>query len=125
MSENFHFTGVRNDVPELMSAMDVAFYPSLHEGSPVTFIEAQIAGLPIVTGQRPEMNEAICPWVHRFALGNIADHIATAAHIVSLLADPPLRSRIAALSRDWALERYSIERSAQCLETLLYYQLAR
>lgn len=125
MSENFHFTGVRNDVPELMSAMDVAFYPSLHEGSPVTFIEAQIAGLPIVTGQRPEMKEAICPCVHQFALVNIADHRATAAHLVGLLADPSLRSHIAALSRDWALERYSIERSAQCLETLLYSQLAR
>ena len=42
------FAGVRNDVPQLMSAFDVFLFPSLYEGMPNTVIEAQAAGLPCV-----------------------------------------------------------------------------
>lgn len=42
------FTGVRFDVPRLLSTMDVFVFPSLHEGMPNTIIEAQATGLPCV-----------------------------------------------------------------------------
>lgn len=46
LTENVIFTGVRNDVNELMQAMDCFVFPSLYEGLPVTVVEAQTAGLP-------------------------------------------------------------------------------
>lgn len=42
------FLGSRDDVNELMQAMDVFVFPSLFEGIPMTLIEAQTVGLPIV-----------------------------------------------------------------------------
>lgn len=42
------FTGVRSDVARLMQAMDIFVMPSWFEGLPVSLIEAQAAGLPIV-----------------------------------------------------------------------------
>ena len=45
------FTGVREDVHALMQAMDVMLFPSLYEGLPVTLVEAQTAGLPIVMSE--------------------------------------------------------------------------
>jgi glycosyltransferase involved in cell wall biosynthesis len=42
------FTGVRFDIPQLLSAMDVLVFPSFHEGMPNTVIEAQATGLPCV-----------------------------------------------------------------------------
>ena len=39
------FTGVREDVNNLMEAMDIFVMPSLSEGFPVTLVEAQAAGL--------------------------------------------------------------------------------
>lgn len=43
------FAGSRPDVPRLMlGAMDAFLFPSLHEGLPLTLIEAQAAGLPCV-----------------------------------------------------------------------------
>lgn len=48
LSEKVIFTGVRTDIPELLQAMDVFLLPSLHEGLPVTLIEAQASGLPCV-----------------------------------------------------------------------------
>lgn len=40
------FTGVRSDIPNLLQGMDLFAFPSLHEGLPVTLIEAQSAGIP-------------------------------------------------------------------------------
>jgi len=49
------FTGVRNDVPYLMQAMDCFVFPSLYEGLPVTMIEAQASGLPCVVSNAVPM----------------------------------------------------------------------
>lgn len=42
------FLGRRNDIPNLLSAMDIFLLPSLFEGLPVVGVEAQVSGLPIV-----------------------------------------------------------------------------
>lgn len=45
LSDNVIFTGVTDNVSELLQAMDVFVFPSLYEGLPVTLVEAQAAGL--------------------------------------------------------------------------------
>lgn len=46
--EHFVFLGKRSDVAELYQAMDCFFLPSLFEGLPLTGVEAQAMGLPMV-----------------------------------------------------------------------------
>lgn len=46
--DNVIFAGVRDDIPAILSAMDVFVFPSFHEGMPNTVIEAQATGLPCV-----------------------------------------------------------------------------
>ncbi len=48
LDDSVIFTGVRSDIPTLMSAMDVFVMPSFFEGMPNTVIEAQATGLPCV-----------------------------------------------------------------------------
>lgn len=48
LQESVVFTGVRSDIPDLLSAMDVMLMPSFYEGMPNTVIEAQATGLPCV-----------------------------------------------------------------------------
>lgn len=48
LNHDIIFTGLRKDISELMQAMDVFLMPSLHEGLPVTLIEAQATGVSIV-----------------------------------------------------------------------------
>lgn len=45
-------TGVRADVNDLLQAMDCFVFPSLHEGLPVTVVEAQAAGLSCFISDR-------------------------------------------------------------------------
>jgi glycosyltransferase involved in cell wall biosynthesis len=48
MEEQIKFLGIRADIPGLLQAFDVMVFPSLHEGLPVSLIEAQGSGLPCV-----------------------------------------------------------------------------
>lgn len=43
------FLGLQKNIPELLQAFDFFLFPSLYEGLPVTLIEAQASGLPILT----------------------------------------------------------------------------
>ena len=56
LSENIHFLGNRNDVPELMACCALLVIPSESEGLPFVLLEAMAAGLPVVAtsvGQIP------------------------------------------------------------------------
>ena len=48
LTDAVQFLGFRDDVHELMQAMDVFVLPSLWEGLPFTLVESQCAGLPSV-----------------------------------------------------------------------------
>lgn len=45
IEENVRLLGVRQDVPELLSAADALILPSLYEGFPFTLVEAQASGV--------------------------------------------------------------------------------
>lgn len=46
------FAGFRNDVNDIMQAIDIFLLPSLCEGLPVVGVEAQAAGLPVFTSEK-------------------------------------------------------------------------
>ena len=48
LGDRFQFLGQRDDVPELLAGADAFVLASLHEGLPVTLMEATSVGLPIV-----------------------------------------------------------------------------
>ncbi|RYQ38194.1 glycosyl transferase group 1 [Bifidobacterium pseudolongum subsp. globosum] len=51
VGDSVRFLGVRTDIPQLYSAADLAVFPSKHEGLPVTLVEAQANGLPILASE--------------------------------------------------------------------------
>ena len=70
------FLGIRNDVGELLSAMDLFILPSIYEGAPLSLIEAQKNGIDaIVTSNISKevlINDNVIPlelieekWVNR------------------------------------------------------------
>lgn len=57
------FAGLRQDVPELMMAMDVLLFPSLYEGMPNVVIEAETTGLPCLVSDTITTACAVTPYV--------------------------------------------------------------
>ena len=45
------FLGYREDVNSILNAMDIFIFPSLYEGLPVSLIEAQTNGLPVIVSK--------------------------------------------------------------------------
>ena len=70
IAEDVLMTGNRDDVPELLAAMDVFAFPSLWEGLPVTLIEAQAAGLPCVISDVITEDVDVTPLITRLPLGD-------------------------------------------------------
>lgn len=62
-------TGVRSDVNELMMAMDVFLFPSLHEGLPLTLVEAQACGLKVLGSDVIPRDVAITSLYNFFEIG--------------------------------------------------------
>lgn len=64
------FLGKRDDINELLQAMDVFVFPSLFEGLPVTLIEAQASGLPIIKSENVSKQCIITPNVFTLSLND-------------------------------------------------------
>ena len=64
LENNIIFTGVVNNVQNLLQAMDAMVLPSLFEGLPLVAIEWQIAGLPCVLSDAISAECAITDSVH-------------------------------------------------------------
>lgn len=60
--------GMRNDIPELLQAMDVYLFPSVYEGLPVALVEAQAAGLPCVISDTIAMESKITNHIQEYSL---------------------------------------------------------
>jgi glycosyltransferase involved in cell wall biosynthesis len=75
------FAGSRPDVPEIMlGAMDAFVFPSLFEGLGLVLVEAQAAGLPVVTSDVvPAEATVVSETVRRLSLADSADSWARAA----------------------------------------------
>lgn len=67
--DNIIFLGQRNDVPELLNAMDVFLLPSLFEGFPVSLVEAECNGLSCLIADTIS-DEMVSERVQRYSLHN-------------------------------------------------------
>lgn len=51
IEDKVRFLGIRSDINRLLQAFDVFVFPSIHEGLPVTLVEAQGSGLPCIISE--------------------------------------------------------------------------
>ncbi len=61
ISEAVTLTGIRGDVNRILQGLDLLIMPSFFEGLPVSLVEAQAAGLPILASDTISRDVAITP----------------------------------------------------------------
>lgn len=67
--ESIHFLGARDNIPQLLSGMDVFLFPSVWEGLGISLIEAQASGLPcVVSNNVAEEADIARPFIKRLSL---------------------------------------------------------
>src|SRR5690606_28645530 len=59
VTDRVRFLGWRDDVPALLRAADVFVLPSLHEGLPLSVLEAARAGTPVIASRIGGTDEVI------------------------------------------------------------------
>jgi glycosyltransferase involved in cell wall biosynthesis len=70
LADYVHFLGIREDIPELLHAMDFYIFPSIYEGLPIVLIEAQAASLYSVTSTAVSSETAITDMISFVDLKN-------------------------------------------------------
>ncbi|HIE27736.1 TPA: glycosyltransferase family 1 protein [Candidatus Poribacteria bacterium] len=59
ISKSFILTGWRQDVPELLSTLDIFVIPSIWEGFPLSILEAMAMGKPVISSDIPGSRELV------------------------------------------------------------------
>ena len=89
LGDSVTFARVRSDIPELLCGMDVFCFPSIHEGLPVSVVEAEASGLPVVLPDTLSPQLTITDRVTRLGLGEGA--LVWAGRLNELLAATGIR----------------------------------
>jgi glycosyltransferase involved in cell wall biosynthesis len=93
LTDRIHFTGQRSDVPGILAAADLCCQPNLRgEFFSIVFIEAMLAGLPVVTSAMGGALEAIDQDSGILVPPN--DPQALSKVLGTILTDPALRRRL-------------------------------
>lgn len=101
------FAGTRGDIPDCLAALDLFILSSDREGHPLTALEAQAAGVPIVLTNVGGSGEAIARKGQDMA-GILVhpDAQALAVAMVDLVGNKDKRRRMGALARVIAAEQF-------------------
>ena len=101
------FTGFRADAPALIGASDLFVLASLHEGIPVTLLEAMAAGRPAVLTRVGGIPEVVVE-EETAVLVDPRDESALASAILALLRDPARRSQMGQAARQHVQRRFGM-----------------
>ena len=110
LGDHVRLLGARDDVPELLPALDVFVLSSRYEGLPISMLEAMAAEVACVVTRVGGIPEAVADGVHaRLVPPGEPDELAAA--LGEVLADPRLCARLAAAGRERVVASFSIDRA--------------
>jgi glycosyltransferase involved in cell wall biosynthesis len=108
LERNVNFAGRVTD-EELVcfyNMCDVFVMPSLHEGFPTVCCEALSCEKPVITSNRPSMNEIFTP-NSQVILVNPLDHTEIAEAIIKVLEDVELARHLGGIGREFVVRNFS------------------
>lgn len=116
VADRLRFTGVRDDVPRLMRAMEVITLPSQYETFGMVIIEAMALGKPVVATRAGGIPEIVQDHETGLLIERTPEALADA--LISILSDTPRRHRMGAAARHRAETRFAASVMVQQVEDL-------
>lgn len=103
------FTSWRTDVDTIFAGLDIIALTSLNEGTPVSLIEAQAAGKPIVSTRVGGIADVVME--NKTALlSEITDEKTFSDNLLMLVNDPSLRRKFSNAGKDYVISKFSYHR---------------
>ncbi len=115
------FTSWRKDVDVICAGLDIVALTSLNEGTPVSLIEAQAAGKPVVSTWVGGISDVVLENKSGL-LSGVNDAEAFADNLLILISDAILRTAFGNSGRSFVLAKYGYQRLVKDMSSL-YYQL--
>ncbi|WP_313461282.1 glycosyltransferase, partial [Achromobacter sp.] len=125
LADRVHFTGRRQDIGNVLTALDVFALPTHREALGTVFIEAAAMGVPVIGTEVGGVPETMQPGVTGLLVPP-RDPAALAAALETLLADPAMRRRMGDAGRERIRGQglFSAERTAGLVEDAYTHWLA-
>ena len=117
LGPRFAFLGLRNDIPELMAALDVLVLPSLNEGMGRVLLEAAAAETPVVASYVGGVPDIVRDGETGYLVPP-AEPRAIAEKVLVLARNAAARHRMGALARERVVPHYSLEQMVERIEAL-------
>jgi glycosyltransferase involved in cell wall biosynthesis len=122
LEPNVVFLGARTDIPEVLAAFDVFVLSSVHEGVPLSVIEAMAAGKPIIATDVGGLRLLVKPHVNGLLVPS-SDSRALGEAMIELAGNASLRQEMgnqgARLARDSFSVKSMIDRYQQIYLSVL------
>jgi glycosyltransferase involved in cell wall biosynthesis len=115
------FTSWRSDVDTINAGLDIVTLTSFNEGTPVSLIEAQAANKPIVSTRVGGIGDIVLEG-ETALLADVDDPDTFCRHLLQLVQDDELRTRMGNGSGQFVMQRFSYQRLMKEMGDL-YYQL--
>ncbi len=110
-------TSWRTDVDAICAGLDIIALTSLNEGTPVSLIEAQAAGKPIVSTRVGGIADVVME-NQTALLSAITDEEAFSKNLLKLVNDASLRHQFSNTGKDYVIERFSYHRLIKDMDSL-------
>jgi len=119
LEDHVILAGARSDIPDVLAALDIFILSSDREGHPLTALEAQAAGTPVILTNAGGSADAVA--VNDTQSGGMLvekDAQALADAVVSLFQDPQSLSQMGSFAQSHALERFDMQHMVDQYEHL-------
>jgi glycosyltransferase involved in cell wall biosynthesis len=104
-------TGHRDDIPQVLSVMDLFVLPSYREGMPVSLLEAMSMQLPVIATNIRGCREEVIPQTG--ILVPVEDHVSLSLAIEKLLNDKTTAATMGIEGRKRVIQYFSTEQAVE------------
>lgn len=108
ISASIIFAGWREDIPDVISLMDIMVLPSLNEAVGIALIEAQAEGIPVVASRVGGVPEVVRDGKTGILVPP-SDPAAIADAVIGLLDDKPKCAAMGEAGKAWVRDRFKAE----------------
>ena len=113
-----HFLGNHDDVPRILSAMDLFLMTSNNEAKPISILEAMACELPVVATNVGSIFESVEHESTGF-LASVGNRDELAQRVIDLLANPERAAEMGSRGRSSVEQNWSLERTIQGYQDLI------